>query len=37
MEFGLKEKWTDTRQKSFGRLINIIVARSNRALTGDEK
>lgn len=37
MEFGLKEKWTDTRQKSFGRLINIIVARTNRALSGDEK
>lgn len=37
MEFGLKEKWTDSRQKSFGRLINIIVARTNRALSGDEK
>ena len=37
MEFGLRDKWTDTRQKSFQRLINIIVARSNRALTGDDK
>ena len=37
MEFGLRDKWTDARQKSFGRLINIIVARSNRALTADEK
>jgi hypothetical protein len=37
MEFGLKDKWTDARQKSFGRLINIIVGRTNRALTSDEK
>lgn len=37
MEFGLRDKWTDSRQKSFGRLINIIVARTNRALTGNEK
>ncbi|CAF3884953.1 unnamed protein product, partial [Rotaria magnacalcarata] len=33
MEFGLRDKWTDNRQKSFGRLINIIVTRTNRALT----
>ncbi|UJR30545.1 hypothetical protein I4U23_018075 [Adineta vaga] len=37
MEFGLRDKWTDNRQKSFGRLINIIVARTNRALTGADK
>jgi hemoglobin-like flavoprotein len=37
MEFGLRDKWTDARQKSFQRLINIIVSRSNRALTGNEK
>lgn len=37
MEFGLRDKWTDVRQKSFGRLINIIVARTNGALTGNEK
>ncbi|CAF0900418.1 unnamed protein product [Adineta ricciae] len=37
MEFGLRDKWTDARQKSFGRLINIIVAQTNKALTGDEK
>ncbi|CAF2369551.1 unnamed protein product [Rotaria sp. Silwood2] len=37
MEFGLRDKWTDNRQKPFQRLINIIVARTNRALTGDEK
>ncbi|CAF4796909.1 unnamed protein product [Rotaria magnacalcarata] len=37
MEFGLRDKWTDSRQKSFQRLINIIVGRTNRALTGDEK
>ncbi|CAF1266346.1 unnamed protein product [Rotaria sordida] len=37
MEFGLRDKWTDNRQKSFGRLINIIVARTNRALTANEK
>ncbi|CAF0791384.1 unnamed protein product [Adineta steineri] len=37
MEFGLKDKWTDARQKSFQRLINIIVARTNRSLSGDEK
>ncbi|CAF0916658.1 unnamed protein product [Didymodactylos carnosus] len=34
MEFGLKDKWTDNRQKAFGRLINIIVARINRAIDG---
>jgi hypothetical protein len=37
MEFGLKDKWTDNRQKSFQRLINIIVARTNRPISGDEK
>ena len=37
MEFGLRDKWTDNRQKSFQRLINIIVARTNQALTGDAK
>ncbi|CAF1017852.1 unnamed protein product [Adineta ricciae] len=37
MEFGLRDKWTDNRQKSFQRLINIIVARTNRALSGTEK
>lgn len=37
MEFGLRDKWTDNRQKSFGRLINIIVARTNQAMTGGEK
>jgi len=36
MEFGLRDKWTDNRQKSFQRLINIIVARTNRAVTGGE-
>jgi len=37
MEFGLRDKWTDVRQKSFQRLINIIVGRSSRPLTSDEK
>jgi hypothetical protein len=37
MEFGLRDKWTDNRQKSFQRLINIIVVRTNRSLTGNEK
>jgi hypothetical protein len=37
MEFGLRDKWTDNRQKSFQRLINIIVARTNRPLTSGEK